>query len=185
MAGTTELTRGMIIEFNKEPHILIEKEFYSPGKGGAFNRVRLKSIKTGKIFNHVFRSGEKVEELDIESKTMQYSYIEGSSAVFMDPETYDMVNVSLDLINGETNFLHEDAKYIISFYEGNPIYVQIPQKITLKIIDTFDAVKGDTATNASKEATLETGFKVQVPLFIKNGERIVINTDSGTYFSKE
>ncbi len=185
MAGTTELRRGMIIEFNNEPHVLIEKEFYSPGKGGAFNRVRLKSIKSGKIFNHVFRSGEKVEELEIESKTMQYSYVEGNSAVFMDPTTYDLVNVLMDLIPGGTDFLHEDGKYIISFYEGNPIYAQIPQKITLKIIDTFDAVKGDTATNASKEATVETGFKVQVPLFIKNGERIVINTDTGTYFSKE
>lgn len=185
MAGTTELYRGMIINFNNEPHILIEKEFYSPGKGGAFNRCRLKNIKNGKFFYHVFKSGEKVDELDIQTKTMQFIYTEGSDAYFMDPDSYEQIALPLDQIPNGSDFLHTDAKYIMSFYEGDVIYVQLPQKITLAVTETPDAVKGNTATNASKDATLETGAHVQVPLFIKGGDKIIINTESGTYFSKE
>lgn len=185
MAGTTELRRGMIIEFNGEPHILVEKEFKAMGKGSAFNRCRLKNIRTGKFFEQVFKSGEKVEELEVETKTMQYVYIDGSDAYFMDPETYEQMSLNLDTIPGGTDYLHESGKYIMTFYEGKVIYVQLPQKMTLEITDTYDAVKGDTATNASKEATMETGLKIQVPLFIKKGDRIVVNTENGTYFSKE
>ncbi len=184
MSATTELRRGMIIEYNGEPHLLMEKEFKAMGKGAAFNRCRLKNIKSGKFFDVVFKSGEKVEELDVESKSMQFVYIDGSDAYFMDQETFEQISLPLDSIPGKTDYLHTEAKYIMSFYNGEVIYVQLPQKMTLQIVDTYDAVKGDTATNASKEATLETGLKVQVPLFIKNGEMIVINTETGTYFSK-
>jgi len=184
MAGTTDLYRGMIIEYNGEPHILMEKEFKAMGKGSAFNRCRLKNIKTGKFFEAVFKSGEKVEELDVETRTMQFVYIDGSDAYFMDQETYEQTSLPLNSIPGGTYYLHTEAKYIMSFYNGEIIYVQLPQKLTLVITDTFDAVKGDTATNASKEATLETGAKVQVPLFIKRGDKIIINTETNTYFSK-
>lgn len=185
MSATTELYRGMIIKFNGEPHVLIEKEFYSPGKGGAFNRVRLKSIKTGKFFNTVFKSGEKVEELEVETKNMQYVYIDGNSAVFMDPETYEQVYVNMDRIPNGTDYLHSEAKYIMTVYEGEVIYVQLPQKIALQVVETTDAVKGNTVNNAMKEAVLETGAKVHVPMFIKNGDKIIVNTESGNYFSKE
>lgn len=184
MAGTTELYRGMIILFNKEPHVLIEKEFYSPGKGGAFNRTRLQNIKSGKIVNHIFKSGEKVEELDVSTKTVQFVYVDGESAVFMDPATYDQIYISMDLIPGRTDWLHGDGKYVAKIYEGEVIYLQLSPKLTLEVTDTFGAVKGDTAGNAMKEATLETGAKVKVPLFIKNGDKIIVNTDEGAYFAK-
>jgi len=185
MADTTELYRGMIIKWNGEPHILIEKEFYSPAKGGAFNKVRLQNIKNRKFYNTTFKSGEKVEELDIETKNMQFAYVDGDSAVFMDPETYDQMYVKMDMIPNGTDYLHADGKYIMSIYEGEVIYVQLPQKITLTVTDTTDAVKGNTVNNAMKDAILETGAKVQVPMFIKNGDRIIVNTETGTYFSKE
>lgn len=185
MAGTTELYKGMIIEFNGEPHVMVEKEFRSSGKGASMNRCKLKNIKSGKFFEHSFKSGDKVEELDVETKSMQYVYKDSDQVTFMDQETFDQITISIEMIPGGTDYLHEDSKYIMTFYEEQVIFVQLPQKMTLQIIDTFDAVKGDTATNASKEATLETGVKIQVPLFIKNGERIVINTDTNTYFSKE
>lgn len=184
MAMTSELYRGMIIKYNNEPHILIEKEFHSPGKGGAFNRCKLKAIKTGKIFQVTFRSNEKLDELDIETRNMQYLYLDGNNAVFMNPETYDQFNVSLDSIPGGTEFLHTESKYIMSFYEDEVIYVQLPPKITLEVTETSDAVRGDTATNAYKQAVVETGAAVQVPLFVKQGDRIVINTEDKTYFSK-
>ncbi len=185
MADTTNLYRGMIIKFNNEPHILVEKEFRSMGKGAAFNRVRLQNIKSGKFFETVFKSGEKVEELDVEKRNMQYLYIDGNNAVFMDPDNYEQINVKLDIIPGGTDYLHPDAKYIMSIYEGEVIYIQIPQKITLQVTETADTVKGNTVNNALKEATVETGAKVQIPMFIKTGDRIVINTESGNYFSKE
>ena len=174
MADTTELRRGMIISFNNEPHILIEKEFRSMGKGSAFNRVKLKSIKTGKFVNHVYKSGEKVNELDVTTTNMSFLYSDNENAYFMNPETYDKTSVALDLIPGGTDYLQTEAKYVMSFYDDQVIYVQLPGKIALTIIDAPDAVKGDTANNATKEVTLETGVKVKVPLFIKNGERIFL-----------
>ncbi len=184
MSATSELYRGMIIKHNNEPHILVEKEFYSPGKGSAFNRCKLKSIKTGKFVNIVLKSGEKVEELEVSTRNMQYLYNDGDSAYFMNPDTFDQVTVSLDLIPGGTDYLHSDAKYVMSFYEDEVIYVQLPGKIALTIIEAPDAVRGDTATNAMKEVTVETGLKVKVPLFIKNGEKILINTETNEYYSK-
>jgi len=185
MAFTAEITRGMIIRFNNEPHIVMEKEFRAMGKGSAFNRVKLKNIKTGKFVNQVFKSGEKVEELDVMTMNMQYLYADDSKGYFMNPETFDQIELSLDLIPGGTDWLHADSKYVMTIFEEQVIYVQLPAKISLIVTETTDAVKGDTATNASKEATLETGVKVQVPLFIKQGDKIIVNTDTGTYFSKD
>ncbi len=184
MAFTSEITRGMIINFNNEPHILISKEFYSPGKGGAFTRTKLKNIKTGKNLNHVFKSGEKLDQLDIETKTMQFLYADENDSYFMDPETFEQLTISLDMIDGGTDFLHTEGKYIIIIYEGEAISVQMPAKIALIVNETSDAVKGNTSGNATKEAILETGAKVYVPLFIKTGERVVINTETRQYVSK-
>jgi len=185
MADTKDLYRGMIIRFNNEPHILVEKEFYSPGKGGAFNKCRLKNIKTGKFFYHVFRSEEKVEELEVQTRNLQFMYIDDLSAYFMNPETFEQMGISLDIIPGKTDYLHTEAKYTMSIFEDEVIDVQLPPKISLIVTETSDAIKGNTTTNASKDAILETGVKVLVPLFIKQGDKIIINTDTGTYFSKE
>jgi elongation factor P len=185
MAMTMEISRGMIIKYNGEPHVIIEKEFYSPGKGGSFNKTKLKSIKTGKIVANVFKSEERVEEIEVTTMTVQYVYIDGNNAVFMDPNTYEQMNVSLDIIEYGTDFLHTEAKYIAKVYEGDVIFLQLPPKITLEVTETPDAVKGDTTSGAYKDATLETGAVVKVPLFIKAGQKIVISTENRSYFSKE
>ena len=185
MALTGTLTKGMVINFNNEPYIVIEKEFYAPAKGASFQRTKLKSIKFGKVVSHTFKSFEKVEELDVETKTMQFLYSDDSDAYFMDAVTFDQIAVPLDQIPNRTDFLHIDGKYILLIYEGRAISVQLPLKMTMRVIETGDGVKGNTATNATKEAILESGVKVQVPLFIKNGDKISINTESGTYYSKE
>ncbi len=185
MAMTMEISRGMIIKFNNEPHIIIEKEFYSPGKGGSFNKTRLKSIKTGKIVANVFKSEEKVEEIEVTTMTVQFVYVDGDNAVFMDPTTYEQMNVPLSSIENGTDFLHTEAKYIAKIYEGEVIFLQLPPKITLEVTETPDAVKGDTTSGAYKDATLETGAVVKVPLFIKSGQKIIVNTEDRAYFSKE
>ena len=185
MAFTTDIRKGMIIKYNNEPYILIDKEFYSPGKGGAFTRTKIKNIKTGKILNQVFKSGEKIEELDVETKTMQFLYIDGSEAYFMDPVTFEQLSVPTDLIDKGTDYLHSEAKYIVIIYEGSAISVELPAKISLTVIETSDAVKGNTSGSATKEAILETQAKVYVPLFIKQNDKVIINTETGLYVSKE
>lgn len=185
MASTYTLTRGMVIMFNNEPHILIDKEFYSPAKGASFHKLKLKNIKSGKIIPYTLKSVEKVEELDTVTKTMQYLYADDKDAYFMDPISFEQINVALDQIPNGTDYLHPEAKYILLIYEGKAISIQLPLKITLIVTETGDGVKGNTATNATKEAIMETGLSVQVPLFIKNGDKISINTETGTYYSKE
>lgn len=185
MAFTTEITRGMIIMYNNEPHIIIDKEFYSPAKGGAFTKTKLKNVRTGKIIAQTFRSGEKLDSLDVETKTMQFLYSDETDAYFMDPISFEQINISLSQISGGTNYLHSEGKYIIMLFEDRPISIQMPLKISLKVTETSDGVKGNTATNATKDAILETGMHIQVPLFIKVGDKIAINTESDTYVSKD
>ncbi len=185
MALTSEITRGMIILYNNEPHIVIEKEFYSPGKGGSFTRTKFKNIKTGKIFTQTIKTGEKLEQLEIETKTMQYLYADEKEAYFMDPISFDQLTIPLDMIDGGADYLHPDAKYIVILYEDQAISVQLPSKIALVVTETSDAVKGNTSGNATKEAIVETGAKVYVPLFIKTGDKVIINTETRLYYSKE
>ena len=184
MGFTNNIVKGMFILYNKEPHLVVDRVFYSPGKGAAFNRTRLESLKTGKIVSQTFKSNEKVEEIDVETKTMQFIYVDENNAFFMDPQTYEQISVSLDVIDHGTNYLHTDAKYVTINYEGEVLSVQLPGKIILQITETSDASRGNTATNATKEAVLETGAKVQVPLFIRQGEKVIVNTESSTYVGK-
>lgn len=184
MTLTDRIVRGMIIKINEEPHLIMEREFYKPGKGNAFNRTKLKNLINGKIFTQTYKSGEKVDEVDVESKSMQYLYSDGTEVFFMDPVSFDQMSIQLEQIPGGTDYLHTEGKYIMMFYEGKAISVQPPIKISLRVTETSGAVKGNTAGNATKEAILETGAKVQVPLFIKEGDMVVINTENGTYDSK-
>jgi len=185
MALTDRIVKGMIIMYNNEPHLVAEREFYKPGKGNALNRTKLRGLRSGKVISATYKSGEKVDELQVETKNMLFSYYDDSNAYFMDPQTFEMVSISLDMVSGGTDFLLADTKYIVTFYEGEALSIQLPAKLTLTVIETPDAVKGDTVNNANKEAKVETGAVVNVPMFIKNGDRIVVNTETGAYFSKE
>jgi elongation factor P len=185
MAFTSDLKEGMYVLFNGDLYSIIEREFYKPGKGGAYNRCKLRNLRTGKVLAHTFGSNEKLEEVTVENRTVQYLYVDGDDVYFMDPESFDQFSVKLALIPGGTDYLHPDCKYIATSYEDEILGVQIPIKMGLLITETTDAVKGNTTTNAYKEAILETGAKVQVPLFISQGDRIIINTETNSYVSKE
>lgn len=184
MALTDKVVRGMIININGDPHLILEREFYKPGKGGAYNKTKLKNLRNGKIFLQTYKSTEKVDEINVDTKNMIYSYVDGAKAVFMDAETYEQVEIDIEQIPGGTSFLMEGEKYIIVSYEGVPLSVQPPIKMIMTVTETTDAVKGNTSGNATKEAVLETGFTLQVPMFIKQGEKIEINTETGQYNSK-
>ncbi len=184
MAQTNKIYKGMFILFRNEPHVVLDNVFSTQGRVSAFNKTRLKSLISGKVINQVFKASESVEEVEVTSKTMQFLYVDGEVAYFMDPGTYEQISVSLENIDGKDSYLHPDAKYVMMFYDENPIMVKLPPAITLEVIETSSAVKGNTSGNATKEAKLETGAMVQVPLFISQGDKVVVNTETKNYIEK-
>jgi len=182
--GTMDIVLGMYVKYEGQPHVVIDKEFYSPAKGASFIKAKLKNLYTGKIVSTVYKGSEHPEEINVETRTMQFLYHDGKDAHFMDPNTFEQISFAVENIPYGTDYLHVDGKYIATIYEEKVIGMQIPVKMTLEVTETSDAVKGNTATNATKDAILETGAKVQVPLFIKSGDRIIINTDDRSYVGK-
>jgi elongation factor P len=186
MAMTTEMRKGMVIMYNNEPTLVMEREFYKPGKGGAFNRTKLKGLKSGKIVAVTFRSGDAVEEVEVQTRNVQYSYHDTDNAYFMDPETYELLTISLDAIDGRTDFLIADGKYSAMFFEEQPISLMLPPKVTLTVTETASGGdKGNTSGNPLKEATFETGLVLKVPLFVNTGDRVIINTENREYVGKD
>ena len=176
---------GTKLLLDGELYTVIERAHHKPGKGGAFVRFKLKGIVTGKVVDHTVRAGTKMESADVTVQSMQYLYREGESFVFMDLETYEQIHIPEDLIGYSANFLTEAAEVEVTMYEGKPIGVQLPQKMVFEVTDTIEnPAKGNTATNLTKDATIETGVTVQVPLFIKIGEKIRISTDDGSYVER-
>ena len=168
-----------------ELYTVVERAHHKPGKGGAFVRFKLKGIVTGKVIDHTVRAGTKMESAEVMVQTMQYLYKQGDDYVFMDTETYDQLTVGADLMGDASNFLTEGGEADVTIYEGNAIGVQLPQKMVFEVVDTIEnPAKGNTATNLTKDATIETGLRVQVPLFIKMGEKIRISTEDGSYVER-
>ena len=171
--------------FKGEPHLVADKTFVSPGKGSAFYRTKLKNVKTGAIFDFTFKSGEKIEEALLQTKEFQYLYQQGEEYFFMNPRTYEQVSLSKDILGNFKNFVKEGDLYQIYTLEGQPLSLRAPQKVTLKVIEAENAVKGNTVSGATKPVKVETGYELQVPLFIKEGDLIVINTETGEYVNRD
>ncbi len=181
-AGNIE--NNMFLIHNGKPHRVIKKKFVSPGKGSAFTRTKLQNLETGAILEHVFKSHDVVESVEVESKEMQFLYRMGDAAVFMDPRSYDQLEVSHSVLDDALNYLVSEVKVYISFYEGKPMAVNLPSKVELVVSEAEEAVAGDRSNAGTKPVTMETGLVVQVPLFIKRGEKLIIDTDTGTYISR-
>ncbi len=184
MISTSQFRKNMYIIFHDEPHMIVDFSFVSPGKGSAFYRTKLKSLFTGRIMEYTYKSGEKVDEVLVETHEAEYSYFDGTSYVFIEPRTFEQYMVSADLVGDDKVYLKESLLYRIKFYEDAPVGISCPKAITCTVVETENSVKGDTATNATKQAILDTGMTVQVPLFIKAGEEILVNTETGAYFSR-
>lgn len=178
------LKKGIFILFKNEPFEVTKAEFYAPGKGSAICRAKLKSLRTANTQEFTFKSNEDVEELDVMAKEMTFSYIDGDDVVFMDPRTFDMVNVSRSLLSNQVGYLIPELPMYLVFLDEKVIGVRFPQKVTLKIKHAEDAVAGDTINAPKKPATLETGITVHVPLFIKTGESIIVDTTTGEYVGR-
>ncbi len=181
---TSQFRNGLKIIVDGEPVAITYFQHVKPGKGGAFVRTKIKNLKTGRVLEKTFRSGEKVDEADVEDKKMQFLYRDGDSFVFMDNESYDQVPFSEDQVGDAVKFLIENLEVQVSFWKGAPISLEIPSFIEAEITQCDPGVKGDTASGATKPATIATGAVVQVPLFIKEGERIRVDTRTGDYVER-
>jgi elongation factor P len=184
MISVNELKRGQYILYQDSPHSVVDSQFVSPGKGSAFYRFRLKGLFTGRVVDFTYKSGEKVDEVNVETREAEYSYFDGENYVFIEPRSFEQFNVPAQIMGEDKAYLKEGILYRIKFYEENAVGVTLPKTIVAKVTYTEPSVKGDTVTNALKPATLDTGTIVQVPLFVNNGDELIINTESGTYVSR-
>jgi len=184
MAQTDQIKKSMFMMYNNEPYFITEAEFYSPGKGSAFTRVKMKNLNTGRVIPFTFKSGERVEELEVVFKTMQYLYADDNNATFMDPTTYEQYSISLDIVGNFINYMKAGSDYILIIYDNAPISIKFPPQVTLEITETSAAVKGNTANSATKDALVETGATVQVPMFLDVGQKIKVDPISGYYMGK-
>lgn len=171
--------------FHEEPHMIVDISFVSPGKGSAFYRTKLKNLYTGRVVEYTYKSGEKVEEVIVETHEAAYSYFDGSNYVFIEPRTFEQYMVPAEVIGDDKVYLKEELLYRIKFYEESPVGVTLPKSITCVVVEAENSVKGDTATTAFKTAVLDTGAKIQVPLFVKVGDEVSVSTETGEYLSRK
>ena len=179
--STNDFRSGMRVILDGEPCTILENEFVKPGKGQAFNRVRLRNLKTGRVWERPFRSGETLEGADVVDRTMEYLYSDGEFWYFMEPDTFEQHQADAKAVAGALNWLKEQDPYEVTLYNGVPLSVLPPNFVELEIVETDPGLKGDTAQGGSKPAKLSTGAVVKVPLFINRGEVVRVDTRSGEY----
>lgn len=178
------IRKGMYIQFKNQPYMVTKTDFMSPGKGSAFMRCKLKSLDTSSTVEFTFKSNETVEELDIASVKMQYLYHDADEVVFMNQRSFEQANVPIGLLEDQLNLLVPEMEAYVLVFDEKPIGVSLPPKVTMTVVRADEAVAGDTVGQAKKEAEVETGLLVQVPLFVKKGEKIVIDTATKQYVSR-
>ena len=184
MFSTAEFRKGLKIELEGKPYLIVDFQHVKPGKGGAFVRTKLKNMINGRVIDQTFRSGEKVGRPDLEEKEMQYLYREGNTFVFMDNTTYDQIYLAKDQVGEQSQFLQENIEIKLLYFNKEPLGLELPNFVELTVTAAEPGVKGDTASGGSKPATLETGAVIQVPLFISEGDRIRVDTRTGTYMER-
>ena len=184
MYSTAEFKKGLKIEIDGVPYTIVDFQHVKPGKGGAFVRTKLKNLLNGRVVDQTFRSGEKVEKPDLVERDMQYLYRDGDSFCMMDNETYEQIMLTEAQVGESRLYLTENLDIKILFFNQEPIGVDVPLFVELEVAETEPGVKGDTAAGGTKPATLESGVTVQVPLFINEGDRIKVDTRTGTYIER-
>ena len=184
MASTADIRNGSVILHKNKRMKIIEFQHVKPGKGGAFVRTKLKDIQSGKIIDETFNAGHKLEFIRVEAKTMQFLYVDGGNHIFMDNDTFDQINVATNAIGNKKNYLTSGANVDLLFDGEEVLDVRLPSHVVLEASNTEPGYKGNTATGASKPATLETGYVLNVPLFIDEGDKLRIDTRSGEYVER-
>ena len=183
-ASTAEFKRGMHIIHRDEPWQIVELEFVNPGKGSAFFRTKLRSVQTGRTVDFTFKSGEAVEQYEVYSKDLQYLYRDGDLLHFMDPDTYNQIQMRADVAGEAVDFLRDGEPYQVLLHEEEGIGLKMPKRVVLTVEYTEDAARGNTVANVLKPARLENGAEVMVPAFVKAGDRIAVNPETRQYLER-
>lgn len=178
------LKKGEFVKYQDEIWQVQKADFYSPGKGSALMKTKIKNILSGKNIDYTLKSQESVETVDVESREMQFLYKDNENLHFMDERTYQQYELPSSVVGNMVNFLKDGSKYFVFLHNEFPLNVRPPMGVKLKVIETEDAIKGDTATSAKKQAKLETGVMIQVPLFIKVGDVVAVNPETGQYVER-
>jgi elongation factor P len=184
MSTTTDIRKGLRLQIDGVPYHVIEHQFVKPGKGQAFTRAKIRNLLTGNVIERTWKSGESVELADVEDRKMTYSWAEGDTLVFMNPDTGDQIHVEKDKVGDDIRWLAEGMVVGVTLFNGNAIGIALPPTVVLQITNSEPGIKGDTASGATKPATLSTGATVNVPLFIKEGEWVKVDTSTGAYLER-
>jgi elongation factor P len=184
MASTNDLKNGMVLNIEGQLWSVVEFQHVKPGKGPAFVRTKLKAVLSGKVVDKTFNAGTKVETSNVDKRTMQYLYKDGTDFVFMDTDTYDQIQVSEAVVGDAANYLLENQNALVATNEGLPLYVELPASVVLEITHTEPGLQGDRSTGGTKPATLETGAQINVPLFLEAGTRVKVDTRDGSYLGR-
>ena len=184
MATTNDLKNGMTLNLDGQLWNVIEFQHVKPGTGGAFVRTKMRSVLSGKVVEKTFNAGVKVEVASVEKRNMQYLYRDGEDFMFMDSTNYDQISVSKQTVGEAVDYLLENAAVVVAMHEGNPLFIEMPASVELVITYTEPGLQGDRSSGGTKPATVETGITIQVPLFIKQGEKVLVDTRTGAYLGR-
>jgi elongation factor P len=184
VASTNDLKNGLVLNLDGQLWTVVEFQHVKPGKGGAFVRSKLKNVLSGKVVDRTFNAGTKVDTATVDKRDMQYLYRDGDDFVFMDNSTYDQIHVPEATVGDAAHFLLEGAEATVALHEGTPLYVELPTSVVLEVTYTEPGLQGDRSTGGTKPATVETGYQIQVPLFLENGVKVKVDTRSGDYLGR-
>ena len=185
MSTSADIKKDAVLNYHGQLCVVTDFTFVNPGKGSAFYRTKLKNLESGKVIEITFKSGETIDVVDVDKRKMQFLYKDNEGYHFMDPASYEQVSISEKLVGEKGMYLKDGTDALVLLREGVAVTIEVPRKVTLKVAEAAPGVKGDTASgNVTKEAIMENGTKVRVPLFIKEGELLIINTDTGEYVER-
>ena len=184
MPAANDIRKGQVIKFNGEPHLVMETQHRTPGNLRAFVQIKMRNLRYGKALDQRFASTDTIEVFMTDRRTLEFSYADRETFTFMDPESFEQVEISAAQLGDVKNYLTAGGKVEVLLVDDKPLTVELPSAVTLKIVESAEGIKGDTASNVQKPAKLETGLIIQVPLFVKEGELVRVNTADGTYLGR-
>ncbi|MDN5572735.1 MAG: elongation factor P [Micrococcales bacterium] len=184
MATSNDIKNGTVLKIDGNLWSVIEFQHVKPGKGGAFVRTKMRNITSGKVVDKTFNAGAKVETATVDRSEYQYLYKDGEDFVFMDNDTFDQVTIPAAVVGEAENFMLEASNATIAFNEGTPLYIELPPSVVLEITESAPGLQGDRSTGGTKPATVETGYQIQVPLFVEEGTRVKVDTRTGDYLGR-
>jgi elongation factor P len=184
MASTADIRNGVVLNMDGQLWTVIEFQHVKPGKGGAFVRTKVKNVVTGKTVDRTFNAGAKIETEVVDRREFQYLYKEGDGFVFMDVADYDQITISAAIVGDAANFMLESTNVTVALHNGDPLYIELPASVVLEITYTEPGLQGDRSTGGTKPATVETGYEIQVPLFLEQGTKVKVDTRDGSYLGR-